>query len=98
MTEQTQHKRDSHLVVFWAWPLLIGLGLAVVLSVSIGGIVLIASGGELRTAGPVAGYTFFGVLGVATSADLDGGRTRAKRAHTACSTGRASFARMATSG
>jgi hypothetical protein len=65
MNEQAPQKRDGHLVIYWAWPLLIGLGLAVVLSVSIGGIVLIASA-DLRTSGKVTGYVFFGVLGAAT--------------------------------
>ena len=63
--QQTPQKRDGHLVVYLAWPMLAGLGLASVLAVSIGGVVLIASG-DWRTSGTVAGVVWFAVLGAAT--------------------------------
>ncbi len=67
MTEQQTTTKDGHLVVYLAWPILAGIALGTVLAVSVGGIVLIASG-DLQAAGTVAGYVFFAVLGVATLA------------------------------
>lgn len=59
-------RRDGHLTVYLAWPILAGLGLATVLAVSVGGVVLIGSGGEWEQAGTAAGVVWFVVLGLAT--------------------------------
>ena len=68
MSEQATSttKQDGHLVVYLAWPLLAGLGLAGVLGVSVGGIVLLASRFDWKLAGAMSGYAFFIVLGLAT--------------------------------
>lgn len=72
MTEQpnvqTQTKRDGHLTVYLAWPILAGLALATVLAVSIGGITLLASGLDWSKAGMAFGIAFFLILGIATLA------------------------------
>ena len=59
---------DRHLTVYVLWPVLGALGLAVTLGVSVGGVALLASGGDWRTVGTWAGGAFFGVLGVAVLA------------------------------
>lgn len=59
---------DSHLVIYLVWPLLAGLGLAVMLSISVAGIAMIASGLNWHVVGLAAGLTFFGVLGGGTLA------------------------------
>ena len=64
--ERGEGRRDGHLTVYLAWPLLAGLGLATVLSVSVGGVVLIASRGDWQLAGKVLGTIWFAVLGAAT--------------------------------
>ncbi|MBN1937126.1 MAG: hypothetical protein JW934_20880 [Anaerolineae bacterium] len=69
MTEQTQTERkENHLTVYLIWPLLGGPGLAGLLAVSVGGIMLMASGFNWALAGAWMGYTFFVVLGLATVA------------------------------
>lgn len=64
--ERGEGKRDGHLTVYLAWPLLAGLGLASVLAVSAGGVVLIASRGNWQISGTVLGVVWFVVLGLAT--------------------------------
>jgi len=52
--------------VYLVWPVLSGLCLASVLSVSVGGVVLIASRGDWALAGTWVGSIWFAVLGVVT--------------------------------
>lgn len=61
-----QGRRDGHLVVYVGWPVLSGLALATVAAVSVGGVVLIAGGGEWREAGTVAAVVWFVALGLVT--------------------------------
>jgi hypothetical protein len=66
MTEQqTQQKRDGHLTVYLAWPILAGLGLATVLAVSIGGVSLIVSR-DWQASSTIAGVVWFVALGLVT--------------------------------
>lgn len=64
--ERGKGRGDGHLMVYLAWPLLSGLGLASALAVSVGGVVLIASAGDWQLSGTVAGVVWFVVLGLAT--------------------------------
>lgn len=64
--ENDTTKQNSHLVIYLIWPVLAGLALAVVLAVSVGGIVAVLSRGDWRIAGTTAGMVFFTVLGLAT--------------------------------
>lgn len=69
MIERPQETRhDNHLTIYLAWPLLAGLGLAVVLAVSAGGIAMIVSRFDWPAVGLAASLTFFGVLGGGTMA------------------------------
>jgi hypothetical protein len=58
-------RRDSHLTVYLAWPLLAGLGLAAVAGVSVGGIAGLRAG-NLGAGLQAAAWAFFLTLGVAT--------------------------------
>lgn len=60
-----EKKNSNHIEVYLVWPLLSGLGLSIVLAISVGGIAGMA-GKSFAAAFTWAGYTFFGVLGLAT--------------------------------
>ena len=64
----TTQCKDAHLTVYLAWPILAGLALGLVLGISVGGVVWLASGLEWRAAAGAAGIVFFATLGLATVA------------------------------
>jgi hypothetical protein len=69
MIERPEYqKHDNHLTVYLAWPLLAGLGLAIVLSISAAGLAMFFSRFDWSKVGMAAGLTFFGVLGGGTLA------------------------------
>ena len=66
MTDQTTtQRRDGHLTVYLAWPVLVGLTLAAVLALSVGGLALLGTGDLARSA-TLAGQVFLVVLGLGT--------------------------------
>lgn len=67
MEKHTIQKRDGHLVVYVAWPVLGGIALATVAGISVGGIVALSTG-ELATAARIGGYVWFVTSGVVTLA------------------------------
>jgi len=66
MGDDSTRRGDSHLTVYVAWPILAGVGLGAVLSVSVGGVVLLVTRLDWRTAGIWTAGTFFVTLGVTT--------------------------------
>ena len=65
MAEQTQTRRDGHLVVYLLWPILGGITLAGILAVSFGGLVIVVWR-DWQAASTTAGVVFFSILGVGT--------------------------------
>ena len=65
-THEPTRRTDGHLTVYLAWPLLTGLGLAAVLALSVGGLLVVTKPAAWRQAATTSGVVFFAVLGVAT--------------------------------